>query len=599
MTRRVLVANRGEIAVRIIRACQDLGIETVAIYADIDRDALHAQLADQAYALGGNSPADSYLNIDKILSILEKSGANAIHPGYGFLAENADFAERVMALPDVNWIGPCPDAIRLMGDKVSARNFAEAEGIRCIPGSRGPVGDVDEIRGFIKSSGLPIVIKAAHGGGGKGLRIVERDDQVEEAFQAAKREAKAYFGREECLVERCLDKPRHVEVQVIADTHGSSACLYERDCSVQRRNQKIIEEAPAPNLPQALLDGLRDAALRLTSACNYVNAGTVEFLVSEGEYYFLEMNTRLQVEHPVTELVTGIDIVAEQIRIGYGEPLSFDPAHVALRGHAIECRINAETIQNGKSVPSTGRISRLRVPNGPGVRWDGGYEAGDEIPQFFDNLIGKLIVSGETRELARRRMLRALEEMDIGGVHTNLPTLKFVLAHGDFERCTHCTSWFEQSVDVTALSSEAIESATGPSSAEQDKVELTVEIDGQRKNVSVWLPHALSAGLRQVRSAPQSTGVPSEASQWSASVKTSLGAAGSSDPSLVVAPMQGVVVDILVEPGDTVSDGQAICIVEAMKMENELVAQKDGTVVEILAEVGQSVNAGDLIARLD
>ncbi len=459
MLKKILIANRGEIAVRVMRTCRELGIPTVAVYSELDRDALHVRYADEAYALGGQTAAESYLNTDAILGVIERSGADGVHPGYGFYAENADFA-RVIGERGVTWIGPPPEAIDVMGDKISARRAADRGGVESVPGTLDPIESADDVIAFGEKVGWPVAIKAAYGGGGRGMKVVEDAAHAQSALDSAQREATAYFGRAEAYLEKYLPRPRHIEMQIFADTHGNAVWLGERDCSVQRRHQKLVEESPAANLSEKTRAAMGEAAVKVAKACGYVNAGTVEMLYQpvegseDGEFYFLEMNTRLQVEHCVTELVTELDLVAEQIRVASGEPLSFTQDSVAHRGHSIEVRINAENAAKG-FLPSPGTISKLRIPSGPGVRWDGGYEEGDTISQFYDNLLAKLVVWAPDRERARLRMLRTLQELVVEGIHTTVPAHELVLNHPDFAAGHHSTNWLENEVDLSGLTSES------------------------------------------------------------------------------------------------------------------------------------------------
>jgi acetyl-CoA/propionyl-CoA carboxylase biotin carboxyl carrier protein len=589
---KVLIANRGEIAVRVIRGCQELGVATVAVYSELDRDAQHVRLADEAYALGGETAAESYLNTDAIVDAIERSGADGVHPGYGFFAENADFARSIIASGTTAWIGPPPEAIDVMGDKISSRIAAEEAGVAGVPGTTTPITHPDEVRAFGAEHGYPIAIKAAYGGGGRGMKVVHDEGEVEDAIESAQREAKAYFGRDEIYMERYLTWPRHIEMQIIADTHGNCVWVGERDCSAQRRHQKLIEESPAPDFPDEIRQRMGAAAVKVAQACNYVNAGTVEFLYQDGEFYFLEMNTRLQVEHPVTELVTNLDLVAEQLRVASGEPLSFAQDDIERRGHAIECRINAEDPAGGQFLPSPGAITKLTVPSGFGVRWDGGYQEGDSISQFYDNLVGKLITWGADREIARRRMLRALDEMEVGGIATVIPADRAILEHPDFIAATHSTKWVEDTLDLSEVRAEpaAAESA-GESDDDGPRVrrDVDVEVNGKRYSVSLWVPEATpvaAAGGAVTAARPRRAA-------------SSGGGSSAVGAGSVTVPMQGTIVKVLVAEGDEVEAGDAVCVLEAMKMENNIAAEKSGTVKEVKVAPGDSVGAGDVVAVIE
>jgi acetyl-CoA/propionyl-CoA carboxylase biotin carboxyl carrier protein len=592
---KILIANRGEIAVRVVRACRDLGITSVAVYSDLDRDSLHVRLADEAYALGGQTAAESYLDTGKILDVIERSGADGVHPGYGFFSENADFARAITAR-GVSFIGPPPEAIEIMGDKVSSRIAARDAGVDGVPGTTEFLTSADEVVAFGDQHGWPVAIKAAYGGGGRGMRVVPSAAEAAEALESAQSEALKGFGRAECYVERYLTWPRHVEMQVFADTHGNAVWLGERDCSAQRRHQKLIEESPAPLFPYEVRRAMGEAAVKVTRACGYVNAGTVEFLYQDGEFWFLEMNTRLQVEHPVTELVTGIDMVAEQIRIASGEPLSFTQDDIVRRGHAIEVRINAEDPAEGRFLPSPGLITRLRVPQGYGVRWDGGYEAGDEVSQFYDNLIGKLICWGSDRDSAIARTIRALGELEVGGPATTVPADLAILRHPDFVAGEHSTRWVEDTLDLSEAAASAPSvsppAGAGEGGAAEPKVrrDVDVEVNGRRFGVTVWVPES------QVAAAA----APGGAAKAAPRPRRSAGGAGSAAGSGSVAvPMQGTIVKVLVAVGDTVDEGQTVCVLEAMKMENNIVADKSGTVTDVKVVAGQSVGSGDVVVVID
>jgi acetyl-CoA/propionyl-CoA carboxylase, biotin carboxylase, biotin carboxyl carrier protein len=587
--RKVLIANRGEIAVRVMRTCRELDIATVAVYSDLDRDALHTRYADEAYALGGQTAAESYLNTDAILGAIERSGADAVHPGYGFFAENADFARAITARGTV-WIGPPPEAIEIMGDKISSRKAAAAANVEAVPGTLEPIRDVAEVIAFGETYGWPVAIKAAHGGGGKGLKVATGPDDAAAALDSATREAQAYFGRSECYLERYLTRPRHIEIQVFADTHGNVVWLGERDCSTQRRHQKLIEESPAPALDDSVRSAMGEAAVKVATACGYVNAGTVECLYQDGEFWFLEMNTRLQVEHCVTEMVTSLDLVAEQLRVAAGEPLSFTQDGIERRGHSIEVRVNAEDPASG-FLPSPGTITRLRLPGGPGVRWDSGYAEGDTVSQHYDNLIGKLVVWGPSREVARHRMLRALGEFEIAGVATTVPAHRVLVSHPDFAAATHSTKWVEDELDPSIFASVPDVSATAPPAGDEspELVEQTVpvEVDGKRFSVRLWLPDAPYTSSTSSRRRPAARPRPGAAS------------GGGAGNGTITAPMQGTIVKVLVSEGDTVEAGQAVLVLEAMKMENTINAETAGAVREIRVSEGDTVGTGDVLIVIE
>ncbi len=581
MFNKVLIANRGEIAVRVIRACQEMGIATVAVYSDLDREALHTRLADEAYALPGQTAAETYLDTEAILAIIERSGADAVHPGYGFFSENADFA-RAITERGVTFIGPPPEAIEVMGDKISARLAAENVGVQGVPGTTDFITDPAQVQAFGQEHGYPIAIKAAYGGGGRGMKVVASEESIEEAIESAQRESLAYFGRDEIYMERYLTAPRHIEIQILADQHGHAVYLGDRDCSAQRRHQKLIEEAPAPGLPDDVRVAMGEAAVKVALGCGYTNAGTVEFLYEDGEFHYLEMNTRLQVEHPVTELVTGLDLVEQQLLMAAGQPLSFTQEDVEIRGHAIEVRINAEDPAGGAFLPSPGRINTLKLPDGFGVRFDAGYEAGDEVSQFYDNLVGKLVVWGANRDIAIRRTLRALNELEITGVATTIPADIAILSHEDFQAGTHSTKWVEETLDLSEVKADKGEA---PADLDQPTVkrEMSVEVDGKRFAVNMWVPDPSAA---QVAGAPRRR-------------QSRSGGSGGSGSGQVTVPMQGTIVKILVEVGDTVEAGDPICVLEAMKMENSIAAEKAGTVTEVRISVGDSVGGGDVVAVVE
>ncbi len=578
MLEKVLVANRGEIAVRVMRTCREMGIATVAVYSELDRDALHVRVADEAYALGGTTAAESYLNTEAILSAIEASGADAVHPGYGFFSENTDFA-RAITSRGVTFIGPPPEAIEVMGDKISSRLAAERAGVSGVPGRNETLTSADEVVAFGNEVGWPVAIKAAFGGGGRGMKVVHAPEDAHAALESAQREALSYFGRAECYVERYLTWPRHIEMQVLADSHGNTLWLGERDCSAQRRHQKLVEESPAVNFPDEVRRAMGEAAVKVSRACGYVNAGTVEFLYQDGEFYFLEMNTRLQVEHPVTELVTGLDLVEWQLRIASGEPLTFSQSEIERRGHAIEVRINAEDAAGGRFSPSPGLITRFDQPGGPGVRLDAGYGAGDTVSQYYDNLIGKLIVWGETRERARRRLLRAIEETVIDGVATTLAADTIILTSEDFVKGTHSTKWVEESLDFSSIAPTP--AALGPTGS-QVRREVTAEVNGRRVSVTLWEDPTSSSSAASAKPRRQHHA----------------GVVGSGSGSVTV-PMQGTIVKVNVVVGQSVEAGETVVILEAMKMENAVTAERAGVVTAVRVSEGDSVATGDVVVTVE
>ena len=585
MLKKILIANRGEIAVRVIRAAREMGIATVAVYSELDRDALHVRLADEAYALGGQTAAESYLNTEAILNAIEQSGADAVHPGYGFFSENADFARAIIA-KGVAFIGPPPEAIDEMGDKVSSRKAAQRGGAPIVPGTTEFITSADEILAFGNEHGWPLVIKAAYGGGGRGMKVIRSADEVQEAMDSAKREAKAFFGRDEIYIERYLTWPRHVEVQIVGDQFGEVVWVSTRDCSAQRRHQKLIEEAPSYGMAPGIEEAMGEAAIKAAKAVGYFNAGTVEFIYQDEEFFFLEMNTRLQVEHPVTEIITGIDLVEWQIRVASGERLPMTQAEVAeqRRGHGIEVRINAENPAGGKFLPSPGTITKLVPTDGFGVRWDGGYETGDTISQYYDNLVGKLIVWGKDRPTAIARTIRALKEMVVEGVATTIPADIAILEHPDFQAMLHSTKWVEEKLDLSNIGAPATPAPAAEGEALVQR-NTTVEVNGKRFDVKMWVPD-MPVGVAVAGKA---------AAKKPARAAASGGGAGGAGSGNVEVPMQGTIVKILVEVGQEVEIGQAVVVLEAMKMENQITADKAGTVKEIKVSQGDTVGAGDVV----
>ncbi|MDR6638695.1 biotin carboxylase N-terminal domain-containing protein [Paenarthrobacter nitroguajacolicus] len=586
--RKVLIANRGEIAVRVARACDDAGIASVAVYADIDADAMHVGAADEAYSLGGNSPADTYLNIGKLLAVAEQSGADAVHPGYGFLSENAEFAQAVLDA-GLEWIGPSPESIRQLGNKITAREIAVRAGAPLVAGSDGPVSSAAEARAFAEEHGLPIAIKAAFGGGGRGLKVVRELAEVEEAFDSAVREAVAAFGRGECFVEQYLDRPRHVEAQIIADVHGNVIVVGTRDCSLQRRHQKLVEEAPAPFLSDAQRQQIYDGAKAIVREAGYYGAGTVEFLVSaDGAVAFLEVNTRLQVEHPITEETARIDLVQEQFRIAAGLPLSITEDPVA-RGHSFEFRINAEDVGRG-FLPSPGTVASFEAPTGPGIRLDTGVRSGSFVAPQFDSLLAKLIVTGADRQQALRRARRALAEINITGLATVLPFHRAVLESEDFTSVAGLrvhTRWIETDfADKIPVDPEY--NVVAP---DGERRTITVDVDGKR--LAVGLPADLLDGW-----ARSGQGVPAfSASTDTPGSVTGIGAAPAE--SALVSSMAGTVVKWLVEPGADVTAGDPLVVLEAMKMETQVPAHRTGTLSEVVSAAGGVVTAGAVLAHIE
>ena len=568
--KRVLVANRGEIAVRVIRACKDHGLESVAVYSEEDRTAIHTGMADSAYSLTGTTATQTYLNIEKLIALALKSGADAVHPGYGFLSENANFAQAVIDAGLI-WIGPPPAAIRALGDKVSARKIAAKAGAPLVAGTKDPVQGHEEITAFAKEHGLPVAIKAAHGGGGRGLKVARTMEEIPELFASAVREAISGFGRGECFVERYLDKPRHVETQVLVDMHGHAVVVSTRDCSLQRRHQKLVEEAPAPFLTDAQNEELYRSSKAIMKEAGYVGAGTCEFLIGlDGTISFLEVNTRLQVEHPVSEEVTGIDLVREQFRIAMGEPLGFDDP--VIRGHSIEFRINGE--DPGRSfLPAPGRITQWIIPTGPGVRVDAGFKNGDTIGGNFDSLLAKLIITGATRQQAIERARRALAEFSIDGLATALPFHRAILEDPAYTKIfkvytSYIENEFVNTIPIFTATAEPLQSHMAPE-------HLVTEINGKRFEIMV---HAPKPVIKRHRA--------------------KAGMAGGSGGSALSSPMQGTVVKIAVEEGASVHVGDLIIVLEAMKMEQPLMAHKSGVISNLTAVIGATVSSGTILCEI-
>ncbi len=589
---KVLIANRGEIAVRVIRACKDAGIGSVAVYAEPDRDALHVRIADEAYSLEGSTPADSYLSIEKIIAVAQRSGADSIHPGYGFLSENAHFARAVMEAGLI-WVGPTPEAIDALGDKAKAKHIADRANAPLAPGTKDPVEDADEIVAFAKENGLPVAIKAVYGGGGRGLKVARTLEEIPDQFEAAVREAVGAFGRGECLVEKFLDKPRHVETQCLADQHGNVVVVSTRDCSLQRRNQKLVEEAPAPFLSEQQLTTIYESSKAILKEAGYVGAGTCEFLVGQdGTISFLEVNTRLQVEHPVSEEVTGLDLVREMFRIAAGEELGYDDP--AIEGHSIEFRINAEDAGQN-FMPAPGTLTKWHAPSGPGVRLDGGYDEGETVPGAFDSLVAKLVVTGRDREQALARSRRALDEFVVEGMPTVVPFHRKVVDDPAFIGDPSTgpggaggfgvyTQWIE-----TEFENDIPRYSGGGADADDEAGErqrVVVEVGGRRLEV------VLPAGLAMASSGAATAG----AKKPSRKGGKKAGAAASGDS--VTSPMQATIVKVVVEEGQQVTEGDTIVVIEAMKMEQPLKAHKAGTVTGLDVKVGATVSNGAVLCEL-
>ena len=582
---KILIANRGEIAVRIIRAARDEGLETVAVYAEPDRDAQHVKLADEAYALGGATAPQSYLVMDKLIEVAIRSGADAVHPGYGFLSENAEFAQKVIDA-GLTWIGPSPESITQLGDKVAARYIAQKVGAPLVPGTKDPVESADEVLAFADEHGLPIAIKAAFGGGGRGIKVVRNRSDIIELYESAVREAVAAYGRGECFIERFLDSPRHIETQCLADAHGNVQVVSTRDCSLQRRNQKLVEEAPAPYLTEEQSDRLYEASRKILQEAGYQGAGTCEFLLApDGAISFLEVNTRLQVEHPVSEEVSGIDLVREQFRIARGEKI--DPQSPQLRGHSFEFRINGEDA--GRSfMPAPGTIEKLRVPSGPGVRWDSGFVEGDAISGNFDSMLAKLIVTGATREQAIERARRALDELTLDGLPTVVPFHRAVLDEPDFAPAAGAdfkvhTRWIETDYKNTISPYSGAPGSVDDDDAERQTV--VVEVNGKRLEVVL----------------PELGGTPAKSSSKPTSKTRKSRARGGSNAVSgddLTSPMQGTIVKVSVADGDTVAEGDLILVLEAMKMEQPINAHKAGKISGLSLKAGDTVTAGAVLATI-
>jgi len=572
---RVLIANRGEIAVRIIRTCREMEIPTIAVYSDVDRDALHVEMADEAHRLGPPPPAESYLNVPRLLEAARRGRATMVHPGYGFLAENADFARAVVEA-GLTFIGPSPEAMAILGDKSAARHAATRAGAPVVPGTLDPVTP-KQARAEAERIGFPLVVKAAFGGGGKGMRLVERPEDLGDALERSSREAKSYFGRPEVYLERYITKAHHVEAQILADAHGHVSFLGERDCSMQRRYQKLIEESPSPIVGPSLRTRIGEAAIGIAREAGYTNAGTAEFLIEpDGSFYFMEVNARLQVEHPVTEMVTGLDLVRYQILVGLGEPIELTPV---LRGHSIECRLNAEDPYRD-FLPGPGLVTRLRPPSGPFVRLDSGITEGRPVVGTYDSLFAKLIVWAEDRELARRRMMHALQDMELEGIPTTIPFHLWALSTQEFKNGTVTTKFVEEALGGGALSPpDGVEPSAVPGASEVRPISMWVEVDGRRVPVRIW--------GEDLRTPPAPPAISARGSGE--------GATG----DIIVAPMQGTILQVMVEPGQRVVTGDTLFILEAMKMENHIAASHEGTVAEVMISKGDVVETGQPMMAIE
>ncbi|TKR26007.1 acetyl-CoA carboxylase biotin carboxylase subunit [Natronomonas salsuginis] len=578
MFEKLLVANRGEIAIRVMAACEELGVETVAIYSDADRNAGHVEYADEAYNVGPAPAADSYLDGETIVETAKRAGADAIHPGYGFLAENAEFARRVEAAEGLTWVGPESDTMERLGEKTKARTVMDAAGVPVVPGTNDPVETPEEVAELGEEYGYPIAIKAEGGGGGRGMKIVRGPDEVEDALETARREGEAYFGNDSVYVEKYLDSPKHIEVQVLADEHGNVRHLGERDCSLQRRHQKVIEEAPSPSLTAALREDIGEAARRGVGEAGYTNAGTVEFLVEDGEFYFMEVNTRIQVEHTVSEEITGIDIVAWQIRIAAGEELDFGQDDVEFDGHAIEFRINAENPAK-EFAPTPGRLETYDPPSSVGVRLDHAVSQADDIGGDYDSMIAKLIVHAPDRDRCFRRSERALKHFEVEGVHTTIPFHRLMLDDDAFRRGEHTTKYLDEELDAERLAAAVERWGAAETSANAQPPSartLAVEVDGRRFDVLV------------------EDGVVAASGDGSGGDESGVVEAGA-----ITAEMQGTILSLERSEGDTVSAGDVVCVLEAMKMENDVFAETGGTIAEVPVSEGDSVNMGDTLVVLE